>query len=334
MPASCSNAGSAALNLMFGGRRVAVVMPARDEAEHIAAAIDSIPEWVDAVVVIDDGSNDGTGEVARARDGPGCPLLVLRTNGIGVGAAISTGYRMLHDLVDAGLLPNGDWAAVVMAGDGQMDSRDIPELLAGLELVPFVKGNRFSHPEGLGRMPLRRRVGSRILSRLTGLATGQKVHDPQCGYTAVRLSVVRHWEWVHQWSGYGYPNWWLLKLAERSIPFKEVPVRSVYRNEKSGIRVRRFLPKISVLLFAGLWRRGIGWYLLRRRDGQGNKASLATSSAISCSWFGSWIALAGIPLVATASIFAALAAVAVAITGFSIARFLDMTEVQRRLNPN
>ena len=319
---------------MFGGRRVAVVMPARDEAEHIAAAIDSIPEWVDAVVVIDDGSIDGTGEVARANERPSSPLLVLRTNGIGVGGAISTGYRMLQDLVDADLLPHGDWAAVVMAGDGQMDSEDMPTLLRGLEQVPFVKGNRFSHPEGLGRMPFRRRLGSRILSLLTGLATGQKVQDPQCGYTAVRLSAVRHWDWVHKWSGYGYPNWWLLKLAERSIPFKEVPVRSVYRNEQSGIRVRRFLPKISALLFAGLWRRGIGWYLLRREDGQGNKASIATSSAISCSWFSSWVALAGIPLVATASIFAALAAVAVAITGFSIARILDKTEVQRRLNPN
>jgi divalent metal cation (Fe/Co/Zn/Cd) transporter len=98
--------------------------------------------------------------------------------------------------------------------------------------------------------------------------------------------------------------------------------------------VRRFLPKISVLLFAGLWRRGIGWYLLRRKDGRGNKASIATSSAISCSWFSSWVALAGIPLVATASIFVALGAVAVAITGFSIARILDKIEVQRRLNPN
>jgi len=98
--------------------------------------------------------------------------------------------------------------------------------------------------------------------------------------------------------------------------------------------VRRFLPKISALLFAGLWRRGIGWYLLRREDGQGNKASLATSTAISCSWFSSWVALAGIPLVVAASMFAALAAVAVAITGFSIARILDKTEVQRRLNPN
>lgn len=318
---------------MFGGRRVAVVMPARDEAEHIAAAIDSIPDWVDAVLVIDDGSVDGTGDIARAHERSNWSPLVLRTDGLGVGGAISTGYRMLSDLVDSNLLPPGDWAAVVMAGDAQMDGDDMPSLLSGLNRVPFVKGDRFSHPEGLGKMPLRRRLGSRILSLLTGLATGRTVRDPQCGYTAVRLSDVRRWGWVHQWSGYGYPNWWLLKLAERSIPFEEAPVRSVYRTETSGIRVRRFLPKISALLFAGLWRRGIGWYVLRGVDKSGSRASLAISSAISCSWFGAWIALVGMPVVATTSLFAAIGSAAVAVTGFTVARALDRTEVQRRLNP-
>src|SRR5687767_13271166 len=102
---------------MYHDRRVAVVVPAYREAERIAATVRRVPPWVDHVLVVDDGSDDGTDRLAReAGDGR---LVVLRhAQNRGVGAALATGYRAARGL-------NADVVAV-MAGDGQMHPDDLP----------------------------------------------------------------------------------------------------------------------------------------------------------------------------------------------------------------
>src|SRR5436190_11201601 len=109
---------------MFRGRVVAVVIPARNEADKIAATIRSVPGFVDHVVVVDDGSGDATAAVARRVERPAGGLAQMQVEVIehagnrGVGAALATGYERA---VDAG----ADLVAV-MAGDGQMDPADLP----------------------------------------------------------------------------------------------------------------------------------------------------------------------------------------------------------------
>ena len=68
-----------------------------------------------------------------------------------------------------------------MAGDGQMDPKDLYEIITPIveERCDYVKGNRFIHPEGLGNMPTIRRIASQILAFLTTLASGIPGDDPQ-----------------------------------------------------------------------------------------------------------------------------------------------------------
>nr|AIF08139.1 glycosyl transferase [uncultured marine group II/III euryarchaeote KM3_27_D02] len=320
---------------MRGGRHVAVVMPARDEEALIQQSIDSIPGWVDLIVVVDDGSIDATAELAKSQlkssgRGEKCGL-VTNSGGIGVGGAISAGYREVISLIDKNEIPKGNWAAVVMAGDGQMDPDDIDGLLERLDSAPFVKGDRWLHQDGLGRMPRKRRLGSRLLSKLTSLASGRKVSDPQCGFTAVDIDELRGWKWASEWQGYGYPNWWMLNIGADSIPFESAPIRSVYRNETSGIRLNRFLPRISILLFAGLWRRGWTWYVAGGADSAGRRSNLRTRIALSICWFGALAAIIASPLFVTQSAFATLTVLAVAAVGLSAAKLIDRKEVNRRL---
>ena len=241
---------------------LAVIMPARDEEAHIRTSILSIPDQVQAIIVIDDGSVDDTASIARdsleVRRG-GCEYAnLVDGGGLGVGAAILRGVDELLSLTNN----TSDWAFIVMAGDGQMDPIDLATLVAPLDIFDHVKGNRFHHPSGLNNMPIVRRWASRLLSVLTSLATGWKWGDPQCGYTATRLSTIDDMPEIRDWIGYGYPNWWALKMAQRSISVTEVPVRSVYSNEISGIRIRNFLPHVSWMLLRGLWSRGWSWYIL------------------------------------------------------------------------
>ena len=141
---------------MYRGRVVAVVIPACNEADKIAATIRSVPGFVDHVIVVDDGSRDATAAIARraARRAAGRERAVGGASGAvagridvivhdrnrGVGAAITTGY--------ARALALGVHATAVMAGDGQMDPADLPQLLAPVLAgqADYAKGNRFVWP--------------------------------------------------------------------------------------------------------------------------------------------------------------------------------------------
>ena len=314
----------AAAELMRNGWRVAVVMPAFNEEAQIESAIQSVPSWVDSLVVVDDGSTDMTYQQAKSV----LPEFgkIVRTTGLGVGGAISRGYEVVISQLDSDNENTDDWAAVVMAGDGQMDPQDIDNLLTPLTRVPFVKGDRFSHHEGLGEMPKNRRFGSWVLGKLTSLASGREVKDPQCGYTAVTVDALRQWDWVSEWQGYGYPNWWLLNLGAGSIPFESVPVKSVYRDEKSGIKVFKFLPRISLLLLVGLWRRGWNWYV----KGEG-KTPITSRLAVSSTWFSAILLMSTLPILIFLEppSFALIPAV---LGLLAVTWKLDQTEVHRRLN--
>ena len=265
---------------------VAVVMPARNEEELIAFSINSVPDIVECLIVVDDSSTDFTAKIAansldQLTSSRSLITKLVSGNGDGVGSAILLGISELAKIVEN----HDDWAVVIMAGDGQMDPYDLENLISGLEFADHVKGNRFLHDLGTKNMPLIRRFASKIIGFLTSLATGWNWGDPQCGYTATRLSLILRHPRLSEWQGYGYPNWWALCFSESSESVKEVPVKSVYGSEKSGIRIVSFLPKVSMMLFLGIWRRGWSWYIL----GKGKRsANFIIRLIVSFLWFISW----------------------------------------------
>lgn len=213
---------------MWNGRRIAVVIPALDESERIASVVTGIPSWVDEIVVVDDGSRDGTSGAAERAGDPRTTVIRHDTNR-GVGAAIATGY-------ERGLALGAD-VLVVMAGDRQMDPTDLPALLAPIveARADYVKGNRFIHPERR-RMPTLRRLAGKVLSAATRTITGYHIDDSQCGYTALSADAARRLPLGELWPRYGYPNDLLVLLSREGFRVSEVPVRPVYAGEKSGIR--------------------------------------------------------------------------------------------------
>src|SRR5260370_34634711 len=105
---------------MLEGKRVAVVVPAHDEQELIGTTLGGVPGFVDAIVVVDDGSADATAERVRTFGDPRVELVVHERNR-GVGAAIVTGYkRALEDGADV---------VCVIAADNQMYIDDLATLV-------------------------------------------------------------------------------------------------------------------------------------------------------------------------------------------------------------
>ena len=213
---------------MLEGARVIAVVPAFEEAERIAGVVSSVPACVDRIVVVDDASRDGTAERARAAGEPRLEVIIHEKNR-GVGAAIVTGYRRALQLTEA---PRDVF--VVMAGDGQMDPEDLPRVVAPVASgrAGYVKGNRFASPHAWRVMPLQRRIGGEIFSRLTARAIGIPISDSQCGYTAISRDACEALDLEALWPRYGYPNDLLAKLTRAGVAIEEVTVRPVYVEKK------------------------------------------------------------------------------------------------------
>ena len=106
-------------------------------------------------------------------------------------------------------------------------------------------------------MGLPRWIGGQVFTRLTSAAIGQRISDSQCGFTALARGAATRLDMTGLWPSFGYPNDLLGQLKARRLRVAEVPVRPLYGNENSKLRLRH-LPPIFYL---------IGRAALRRRAG-------------------------------------------------------------------
>ncbi len=235
---------------MLEGKSIAVVVPAYREEELIGATLGGIPGFVDRIYVVDDASPDATGERARTFGDSRVSVLTHERNE-GVGAAIVTGYdRALADGVDV---------VCVMAGDNQMDPGELETLVRPVAHgeVDYAKANRLFTGEAWRVIPRHRYVGNAILSLLTKIASGYwHVADSQSGYTAISREMLAQLDRHRLYRGYGFPNDMLVHLNVWNARVRDFPSRPVYGvGERSGIKIRRVVPRISWLLLKGfLWR--------------------------------------------------------------------------------
>lgn len=237
---------------MYGEKTIAVVVPAYNEEALIGQVIETMPEFVDYVIIVDDGSHDRTSQIVqRYQEQSPRITLIQHTNNQGVGGAIITGYKQA-------IVLQAD-ITVVMAGDAQMDPRDLPNLLDPIvdEDVDYTKGNRLFTGDAWKIIPKRRYIGNSILSLLTKIASGYwHVADSQSGYTAVSLQVLETLDLDAVYKRYGMPNDFLVRLNVYRFKVRDVMIRPIYNiGEKSGIKISRVVFTLSVLLLRlFLWR--------------------------------------------------------------------------------
>jgi glycosyltransferase involved in cell wall biosynthesis len=200
--------------------------------------------------VVDDGSRDATVERVRAAGDPRVEVIPHDRNR-GVGAAIVTGYRRAVE--------EGIDATCVMAADNQMDPADL-ELLAlpvARGELDYAKANRLVTGEAWNLIPRTRYLGNAVLSMLTKIASGYwHVADSQSGYTAISKHMLEVVDLDRVYTGYGFPNDFLVHLNVSNARVRDFPSRPIYGvGERSGIRYRKVVPRISWLLVrAFFWR--------------------------------------------------------------------------------
>jgi glycosyltransferase involved in cell wall biosynthesis len=240
---------------MYRGARIAVVVPAFDEETQIGRVLETMPAFVDRIVVVDDHSRDRT--LARLEEWrprlDGRLVVVKHERRLGVGGAIASGYACaLQEEADA---------VAVMAGDGQMDPADLPAILDPVVegRADYAKGNRLFSGEAWRRTPKQRYLGNAFLSLLTKIASGYwHVADSQSGYTAIGRQALARLDLDALYRTYGVPNDILIRLNVNAARVADVPIQAVYGiGERSKMRLWSVVPTIALLLLRGfLWRLG------------------------------------------------------------------------------
>jgi hypothetical protein len=193
--------------------KIAILIPAYNEAENIGVVLDQMPKEVcgvaTEVLVVDDGSRDGTGDVAAEH---GAPVARHVTNR-GGGAALRTGYRLM---VESGAL-----IVVTLDADGQHLPSEMPRLVEPVLSgeVDVAHGSRvLGHAD---RNTRARELGIVFFNRLVSFITRTHVTDCSNGYRAVRTTVlpqlVLRQEQFHT-------SEFMIEAIKRGVPAKEIPI--------------------------------------------------------------------------------------------------------------
>ncbi|WP_461865230.1 glycosyltransferase family 2 protein [Thermococcus sp.] len=210
---------------MLNGYRITVIIPAYNEAGRIGNVLSKIPDFVDEVIVVDDGSTDNTYEVAKSY---GVNAIRLERNQ-GKGAAMRAGIEKSE----------GD-IIVFMDADGQHRPEEIIKLVKPIVNgeADFVIGAR--RVKAQGKRPLYRRLSNIITTRLLRLKLGTYVYDTQSGFRAIRREFMPEIETKR----YEVETEMLIKAVRKGARVKEVPVSMIYGVETGHFRfedILRFL---------------------------------------------------------------------------------------------
>ena len=214
---------------MYRQKTVIGIAPVLNEREKIGLVIDRIPRGVvDEILIVDDGSTDGSQDVAVER---GAHVIELGST-LGVGVAIRTGYEYA--------VRSGFDLAVVMAGNNKDDPDEIPLLLDPLidGSADVVQGSRWlSGHNDFGEMPIYRRFATRLHPALFNLAAGSALSDTTNGFRAISREVLSdpkldlNQTWLDQYELEVYLLYKAIKLGYR---VGEVPVTKRYPPKALG----------------------------------------------------------------------------------------------------
>lgn len=246
---------------MYQDKTVGVVVPCFNEEKLLRKVVDTMPDFVDRIYLVDDQSVDETANIIRdyQEQAPDRILGVFHTVNQGVGGAIASGYKIARD-------EDIDIAAV-MAGDAQMDPSELESIIQPVAdgTVDYTKGNRLFSGDAWNIIPRVRYIGNSILSLLTKIASGYwHLADSQSGYTAIGKKALQKINWDKMYKRYGQPNDLLVRLNIEDFKVQDIPIRPVYNiGEQSGIRPFRMIPRLSFLIFRLFLYRLLHKYIIR-----------------------------------------------------------------------
>jgi glycosyltransferase involved in cell wall biosynthesis len=259
------------------------VIPSFRVTDHILEVLKNIGPEVERIYVIDDACPDKSGEFVKKNSTDKRVQVLFHETNQGVGGAVVTGYI-------AALADNAD-VVVKVDGDGQMD----PGLILTIAKpvlegnADYSKGNRFDSLEDLFSMPKARIFGNAVLSLWSKLSSGYwNITDPTNGFTAIHRKALEAIQLGKLRKTYFFESDLLFRLSIVNAVVMDVPMVSVYGNEKSNLKIRKVIFEFPWRHTVNLHKRIFYKYYLR----EWSVASFELPIGIGLTIFGAWFGLA------------------------------------------
>jgi glycosyltransferase involved in cell wall biosynthesis len=199
---------------------ISIIIPVFNEAEVIGHVLDELVQLPldHEIVVVDDGSTDGTSDVVRQWNEV---RVIQHAYNLGNGAAVKTGIRAARGSV-----------IVMMDGDGQHKPKDIPRLLECLPIYDMVVGARSRDSE----TELHRDVANRFYSSIASYLVGRRVVDLTSGFRALKAPIAKRFVYLLP-NGFSYPTTLTLALFRSGHTVRYVPILAKARIGRSKIKL-------------------------------------------------------------------------------------------------
>ena len=219
--------------------RICLLIPAYNEARTIGQVVSEAREIIESVVVVDDGSQDATAQIAEDSGA----LVIRHPVNSGKGAALRTGFQHVLD--------NGYDALITMDSDGQHDVNDIPGFLKAFDErgSGIIIGSRM---QDISTMPAIRKFTNKFTSFVGSLLAHQKIRDSQSGFRLISSDVLRAVEL--ETTGYEMESEILIKASRAGFRITSVPIKTIYGQEVSKIN-----PVVDTCRFFRLLFRSLRW---------------------------------------------------------------------------
>jgi len=219
--------------------RICALVPAFNEATQIAKVVLGAIQHVDEVVVIDDGSNDGTAEAARAG---GATCLQLPANR-GKASALRTGIEFAA--------ARGFTHVLTLDGDGQHRPEDIPVLIQAAVRTgaDMVIGTRTFERHS---MPRARFYSNTIGSRLASALVGREIRDSQSGFRLIRLDKLASLELRSRF--YEFEMEVLIKMARGGCSIEQAPIPAVYEDGRARSKMKPVRDTVRICIWSLAFR--------------------------------------------------------------------------------
>jgi glycosyltransferase involved in cell wall biosynthesis len=219
-----------------------LVLPAHDEAARLGAVLARVPADVAGrpvvALVVDDGSTDGTADVAVA----GGAKVVAHAGNFGLGAAVRTGLAAALELAPA--------AVAFCDADGEYAPEELSVMVAPIlaGAADYVVGSRFAGD--IRRMLPHRRFGNRVLTIALAWVARRPITDGQSGYRALSPWAMTAAEIRHD---YNYAQVLTLDLVGKGARYTEVPITYGFRQSgRSFVRLGRYLRRVGPAVYRQL----------------------------------------------------------------------------------
>jgi dolichol-phosphate mannosyltransferase len=197
-----------------------VALPVYNEVRHVAGVLDEVVRFSRNVLVVDDGSTDGTREELEHRDDV---MRLCHPRNLGYGAALRSAfdYAIEHDY---------DFLVTIDC-DGQHEPQRIPEILAACRNVDIASGSRYLTAQGqTGFAPIERRRINHAITQEINCCLGLDLTDAFCGFKAYRVAALAKLSITEP--GYAMPLELWVQAAYHGLSIVEVPIPLIYLEEK------------------------------------------------------------------------------------------------------